>query len=159
MKIHKLNLDDYAENNFALLAFYTSLEPFQIAFQINKELNLSLKRSEKDLDFNFVEASFPYFVYEAVKTHCHWSLIANKCLTERPFMNSSGSLFSTHGFKEEVLKFLIPEKKNIDYFLKVKGIDEKEANEIFKKLKKQPILGTIYLLNPNQLKSVSNLIT
>lgn len=159
VKVHRLSLDDYAEVNFELLAIYTGIEPFQVAFQINKALDLSLKRQDKDLDFNFFEASFPHFFYEDVKKHTQWSLIANKCLTEQPFMNSSGSLFSTHGFKEEVVKFLMPDKKEIDYFLKIKGIDTSYATEIIQVLKKQSVLSNVYQLNPHQLKSFSNLIT
>lgn len=158
MKIHKLSLDDYLEDDYALLGIYSGLEPFQVAYQLNKNLGLRLIRTDKDLDLNFFEAAFPCFVYEDVKLHTHWSLIVNKCLTEQPFMNSSGSLFSTAGFKEEVVRFIVPEKKDTDYFLKIKGLEDLEVKACAKQIKSITNFGNVFTLNPNKIKSVNNLI-
>lgn len=53
---------------------------------------------------------------------------------------------------------LIPEKKQIDFFLIIKEADESYYNEILLKLKKLPNILAVYAINPSELKSKNNLL-
>lgn len=160
MKVHKLNLEDLEEDFFALFAIHTELEEYKLAYNLNRYLGLHLKRCNKDLDFNYLHASFSIFDWRDDKQDINWVLISNKCQSEIPRTVSSGTLSFEDTETETITTFLIPEQKKSDYILKVEGIEEESTEmDVLRKIQQIPAIQTCYTLEIDKLKSIKNLIT
>jgi hypothetical protein len=121
MANHKLILDDDIGEEFTLLAIHCSVEAYKMAYLLNKKVSLQLHRREVDLDFsvNGLEASFPLFEFENSTDYITYFLVANKHKSVLANTASSGGLFGDEIQQEVVTTFLLPEFKNVDFFLKI----------------------------------------
>lgn len=159
MAIHKLFEDDFEEDNYTLIAIHCSTEDYRLAYLLNKNLNLKLARKREDLDYNYMEASFSIYEWDDEQNFVKWNLVANTSKKEVERIASAGSLFSNQGGKRLVSKYLIPERKKVDYFIKVENeAFMKSAKLIVSKINAIAEVITAYTINPNQLKSKNNLI-
>ncbi len=162
MAIQRLVLDTITDDDFELIAIHSSLASYRLAFMLNKALDLKLSRKKEDINFEYNDllASFPLFQYDDHFQYCTYSLFGNKFQTKITSQkNSSKGLFNDNEDDAFVTKYLIPELKNVDYFLKI----ETEASEFSNK----PLLAnmltisqiiTVYMVEYNELKSKNNLI-
>ena len=155
MQIHSLGLDDFYEDNYTLIGIHTALEDFKLAYLLNNNLNTHFSRSNFSLDFetNDSKASFSIYNYTNEKYDDEWYLIANSFKEER--INTSDTL----GLPTETITYLIPEKKRVDYFIKIVG----EPNQfvIQKTLDKINSISqvvTSYTIETDTLKSKEFLI-
>lgn len=158
MALHRLFVDDFYDTSFTLIAIHCQIENFRLAYLLNTELKLNLKRTEKDLDFNYLMASYPVFEYYNSYDYSKWNLIGNVCVTETEGLQSSGSLFQ--GNQKTLTKhYLVPERKNVNYFLKIEKEDQclNEAILIQSILKIPQIIAS-YTVNVDELKSKNHLI-
>lgn len=152
------HLGQIIEDEFILIAIHGNIEDYKLAFLINKHLNFTLKRKEKDLDFYKKEGhiTFSVFEHQNIERDDTFYLISNiyKAVTEK--ITSAGSLFETSN--EEKTHFLIPEFKTTEYFLKIVS-DEPEIYEqkLVAQLNKIPSIITTYQVDLNNLKSKNNL--
>ena len=74
-------------------------------------------------------------------------------------MASAGSLFSDQKSKRTISKYLIPEQKKVDYFVKISSESNlKSSKIIISKINAIAEVITAYTVSPNQLKSKNNLI-
>lgn len=139
MQIHSLNFEDFCEEEYTLLGIHTTLEDYKLAYLLNQKLKTQFTRAKYDLDFQNEKnnASFSVYNFENTKYDFDWYLIANSYIQQTS--NTSNELF----FNSEIKTYLIPEKKNVDFFIKMTG----DANYSF-------IQNTI-----NQIKSISQVIT
>lgn len=158
MALHRLDLDEFYDDSFTLIAIHGQIEDYRLAYLLNKNLNLKLERCKKDLDFKYFTASYSYFEYRETLQCRTWYLIANSCIVEAESIPSSASLFD---FQQKAYKthFLVPEYKTVNYFLKI----EEEARHIdelrtLKKIIEIPKIVTSYKVDANQLKSKNYLI-
>ena len=88
-----------------------------------------------------------------------WNLVANTSKMEEEQTASAGSLFSNQQGKRTVSKYLIPERKRVDYFVKISSESHMKSSKIImSKINAIAEVITAYSLNPNQLKSKNNLI-
>ena len=158
MALHKLLVDDFYDDSFTLLALHCNLEDYRLAYLINTYLNLALKRSSKDIDFEYVTASYALFEYEDESKQIIWNLISNVCKKEEESLISTGMLFENQGKSIKTYN-LIPEFKNVNYLLKIDG-DGAYINErpILNKLNEIPQVVTAYNIEVSELKSRDNLI-
>ena len=105
-----------------ILAIYSGLPSYRLAFLINTCLFSQLKR-EKDLDF-YKDVKFPYFFFEDEVLQIEYRLIKNKTSqisTNEPFEASPlNSLFNESTAVEETF-YVLPEYKEVDYFLVLDG--------------------------------------
>ncbi len=160
MKVHKLNLEDFEEDLYTLLAIHTGLEEYKLAYNLNRFLNLRLSRSKKDLDLNYLHASFAIYQWKDGQHDQNWTLITNKCLREVPRTVSSGTLFFDEHHTETITTYLVPEQKKADYILKIEGIEEDSVElTLLKKIQQIPEIQTCYTVETEKLKSIKNLIT
>ena len=152
-KIHSFDFE--FDHDYTLIGIHSILEDYRIAYFLNQNLNINLNRPEEDLDFPSKKCSFPFYIYEDEATFTTWSLIANKYV----FVDNVSSL-KNNLFKEETkTSFLIPEKKKVDYFIKInRTISQNNLLDVLTKINKTPKIITSYFLNPNDLKSRENLI-
>ncbi|AXG68775.1 hypothetical protein KORDIASMS9_00991 [Kordia sp. SMS9] len=159
MAIHKLFEDDFEEDNYMLIAIHCSAEDYRLAYLLNSNLNLKLARKQEDLDYNYMEASFSIYEWNDDENFVTWNLVANTSRQEVEQVASAGSLFSNQQGKRTVSKFLIPERKKVDFFVKISSENQvKSPKIILSKINAVAEVITAYILDANQLKSKNNLI-
>lgn len=159
MLSHKLLLDE-VEEDYLLLAIHSSLEEYKIAYYLNRHLQINFSRARQDLDFNHgaVQALYPLYIFREPVKYRTYFLIKNKFSGPVKKVISSGSLFN----EEEVPSmnsYLIPEHREVDYFLKVdEDLDEDGVEKMINQIAAIPNVQTIYEVDHTQLKSRNNLI-
>lgn len=159
MAIHKLFEDDFEEDNYTLIAIHCSTEDYRLAYLLNTNLNLKLARKLEDLDYNYMEASFSIYEWDDEENFVTWNLVANTSKKEVEQMASAGSLFSDQKGKRTISKYLIPEQKKVDFFVKISSENYlKSSKIIISKINAIAEVITAYSVNPKQLKSKNNLI-
>ncbi len=159
MALHKLIMDDIFEDmSCSLIAIHTSIEDYRLAYILNRYLNISLKRKEKDLDFNNGLTQYSIYEWKNNRQRLVWNLVSNICKVETTTRVDYDSLFEK---QQKIVKTysLIPELNNVNYFLKVDNelTKDKEKN-IINSLLKISQITTAYTVNVGQLKSKENLI-
>ena len=155
MQIHSLGLDDFCEEEYSLIGIHTALEDFKLAYLLNKSLCTSFYKSRENLNFQNQrkKASFSIFNYTSVKYGFDWFLIANSSKRENQTESNELLLIS------ETKTYLIPEKKKVDFFLKISGdLAYSFVLEIVDKIKKIDQVITSYSIDKNTLKSKDFLI-
>ena len=150
-----LQLDFEYEHDYTLIGIHSSLEDFRMAFFLNKSLGLKLKRCKEDLDFEINNCSFSFFDYKDVNSMIYWSLITNKYVKTEEIHNNNSNLFND----ESKTTYLISEKKQVDFFIKIGGqINQTELHSILVKINKTKKVITSYSINPYDLSSKDYLI-
>ena len=152
-KIHSFDFEE--DHDYILIGIHSALEDFRLAYFLNQKLNLRLQRFEEDLDFPALNCSFSLFICEDEITLTSWSLIANRYVSVFSIAPSQDNLFG----EETKVFFLIPEKKQIDYFIKINGaIPPEDLTNILTEINSNNKIITSYTINPNTLISKENLI-
>ena len=158
MALHKLLVDQFYDDSYSLLALHCTIEDFRVAYLLNQYLNINLKRQKRDVDFEYTKASYALYEWEDYKKQMTWNLVSNICRREEESLVSSGLLFNN---QEKITRTfnLIPEFKNVNYFLKINN-DGNFINEkiIIDKLHKIPQIAAAYILDVSEVKSKDNLI-
>ncbi len=152
-KKHILKLE--IKHDYTLIGITSVLEDYHLAFKINKLFNIALRRNKKVLNFAKNKAKFSIYDFENSKTFDFWSLLTNKQIIEEKItkntFNLFDSLYSTY--------ILIPEKKEVDYFLKIEGeYTSQKIEKIIKNIQTIDGVQVCYRINPLLLKSKTNLI-
>ena len=141
-------LEDFSE----VYAVYSSAEAFELAFSLNKNLNLSFTRAKSDLSFKKSDAHFMVYKHEDKEGAFNMWLYSNSCKKET--INVASTLL----FKGESSEsFLLPEASKANYLLKYSG--EKDLFKAFVG-KFDLVSGVISLqkIPSKKLKSKNNLI-
>lgn len=152
-KIHSFDFE--YDHDYTLIGIHSTLEDYRIAYFLNTNLKIHLTRFKEDLDFESGNCKFPMYHYEDEATFTSWSLIANKQIFTDSIVTEKNNLFQ----EETKTSFFIPEKKQIDYFIKICGnLEPKEIQTILTKINHTFNIITSYTLDPNDLKSRDHLI-
>jgi hypothetical protein len=161
MAIHKLDLGEFDEIDYYLIAIHTSLEDYRLAFFINQMLPINLSKSKNEIQINIKEGetSFSRFYYDDIESGISWNLIQNKNEVIQYNKVNNQNLFSDVAMEVSIKVFLLPEFKKVDYFLKI------EHNEDTINVSKTQLLlntinsiSTVYIVDTNKIKSKNNLI-
>ncbi len=158
MALHKLLVDDFYDDTYKLIAIHCRLEDYRLAYLLNQNLDLNLKRKAADLDFKYLESSYSIFEWNNESEYVTWNLVSNVCKKEEDSLYSTGMLFDTN---EKVLKTfnLISELHKVDYFIKISDeIQNVNENLILSRLQAIPQIITSYTVNPLKIKSKDHLI-
>ncbi|RKR14939.1 hypothetical protein CLV91_1020 [Maribacter vaceletii] len=150
--VHKIT-EDFYEDNFILIALHSSLPDYALTYAINSSLKASFIRSKKDLDLSNI-ISFPFFEWEDEINDRYWTLITNSSRNKE-------NIITADLFKDEVTftrHYLVPEHKEIDYFLKIEEEDAYMVEDLLKALTTIPKIITAYKIDAENLKSKNNLI-
>lgn len=155
MQIHSLDLEDFCEDNYTLIGIHTALEDFKLAYLLNNNLDIHFSRANFSLDFESKESKASFSIYEYINEEYDfdWYLIANS------FTEEKRNEMDTLAFAAETKTYLIPEKKRVDYFIKIVGESNQEL--IYKtvdKIKKINQVVTSYTVDTSTLKSKDFLI-
>lgn len=148
---HKITAELY-DDSFKLIALHCSLSDYAMAYSLNRAVALKLERSEEDLAVsNF---SFPIFEWKDENNDTNWTLVSNAMKkTERI---ASVGLFND---KSEVVKhYLVEERREVDYFLKIEADDNLTISKIVSSINDIPKVITAYSIDVFNLKSKKNLI-
>ncbi|MGB0527734.1 MAG: IPExxxVDY family protein [Flavobacteriaceae bacterium] len=159
MKKQKYHLTlDEVDAKF-ILAIYSGLPSYRLAFLINTCLFSQLKR-EKDLDF-YKDVKFPYFFFEDEVLQIEYRLIKNKTSqisTKEPVEASPlNSLFNESTAVEETF-YVLPEYKEVDYFLVLDGeFGDNQLAHIEQEITKLEEILSAYYIPFENIKSKTHL--
>lgn len=156
MKVHKLDIDDFSEIDYDLIAINTTIEDYLLAFNINQMLKLTLSRHKNDIisTNNAKEVRFSRYGFEDENQDLYWSLVQNQ-----KWIDTAENNFSLFEQVQQKV-YLLPEFKNVDYFLKIEGseFDNNEIQDILFRIKKIINVSAVFTVDTDNLKSKNNLI-
>ena len=152
MQVYSLDIDDFNEDNYTLIGIHTALEDFKLAYLLNKNLDTHFSKANYSLDF---ESNASFSVYNDINEEYGFELylISNSYTEER--INASDTIV----LATETKTYLIPEKKKVDYFIKIVGEPTQET--IYKtvhQIKQINQVVTSYTVELDSLKSKQFLI-
>ena len=153
---HKLNLNQFPEN-YHLIAIHSDLDEFRLAFFLNKNLNISLKRKNNDIYFAEQDANYSSFEFLDETKYLKWIFFSNKSLVSEKKSNNDYGLFGQiNSALNEVS--LLNHQKSVDYFLIVENIaNNTYIEKVLKKISE--ISGVITsFMSENKLENKENLI-
>lgn len=161
MAIHKLDLGEFDEIDYHLIAIHTSLEDYRLAYFINQNLPINLSKSKDEIQINIKEGetNFSRFYYYDSENAISWNLIQNKNEVFQQKKDTDQNLFSdlTQGIATKV--YLLPEFKKADFFLKIENTDNAiEVSKIKTILNTIDSISTVYTVDIDQIRSKNNLI-
>ena len=153
---HKLNLNQFPEN-YHLIAIHSDLDEFRLAFFLNKELNIGLKRKNNDIYFSEQNANYSSYEFLDETKYLKWIFFSNKSLVSEKSPDQDLSLFSKGSTALNEMN-LLSQQKSVDYFLIIENIANKTyIDKVLKKISE--ISGVITsFLSENKLENKENLI-
>lgn len=138
--MNKFKLEVEYDYDFALIGISSHEKDYRICWAINNKLSFDLKKTddleikEKKLTEN---SMFSMYVHENPEEFVEYYIIANRC--------ESG--------------LLIPEHKQADYFLMIRGtVTDEQVESLVKQLRDINLVLTAYAIDASQLKSKQNLL-
>ena len=155
MPVYTLNINDFSTDDYALIGIHTTIDEAKLAYLLNKFLDMKFSKAISELDFTKKEHQSFYSVYEYVDTELdqEWFLITN--VYKSTSKTAEISLFN----ESDSVTRLIPEKKNIDFFLKIIGsLNTESIVKTIEKINKVPSIITSYEIEVESLKSKDFLI-
>ena len=161
MAIHKLDLGEFDEIDYHLIAIHTSLEDYRLAYFINQKLPINLGKSKNEIQINIKEGEtkFSRFYYHDVENEISWDLIQNTSEIVQQKNDNSQGLFSNIDIEVSTKVYLLPELKKVDYFLKIENTDKTmDMSKIQSILNTIENITTVYSVETNKIKSKNNLI-
>ena len=161
MAIHKLELGEFDEIDYHLIAIHTSLEDYRLAYFINQKLSVNLGKSKNEIQINIKEGEtkFSRFYYYDAEKGVSWNLVQNKNEVIQQKSDNAQNLFSNLNLEISTKVYLLPEFKKVDYFLKIENPeDTMNMAKIYALLNKIKSISTVYSVETNTIKSKNNLI-
>jgi hypothetical protein len=155
MPVYALEIDDFCEEEYSLIGIHSTLEDYKLAYLLNKNLSTKFYKDKEDLEFvrEKTKVSFSIYNYENNENDFDWFLITNSYRRENKSISKDLLLTS------ETKTYLIPEKKKVDFFLKISGIVEYEfVLKTINKIKNIENVITAFSIDKNTLKSKDFLI-
>lgn len=159
----ELNIDF----EYSVIAIKTILDDYQLAFHLNKHLNTFFVRHKRDIDVQGKSENelsyYSHFSYQNEEDMEEWHLISNKYNTENQFAEeveeTSQDLFSLNNQTTQITKYFIPEKKEVNYLLRLDFIENKKRiDDLISKIRSIPTITTAFSIEYNTLRSKRNLI-
>lgn len=142
---------------YSLIGIHTSVEGYHLAYLLNKNLNTSFSKSLQHLDFKNNNATYSIYEFVDESKQQETFLISNKFIGNHTQITDA-NLFSD-SISYSTTSYLIPEKKKVDFFLKIEGDTlPSEIKKILNKLNNIHQIITSYNINPSDLKSKDFLI-
>jgi hypothetical protein len=138
--MNKFKLTIEYDYDFTLVGISCHEKDYRIAWALNNKLKTELKKTEDlkiELKKNTSPTLFPFYEYIDEEAFREYFLIGNR------------------GGKG----MLIPEQKQVDYFLMIRGsYTDADKNNLLKQLKDINIVLAAYDIDANQLDSKQNLL-
>ena len=156
--MRKLVLDDIIEDiNYTLIGIHCSIEDYRLAYLLNQNLELNLKRKTFNIDYND-KSSYSIFEWEDQKQLVIWNLVSNISKVEISNTIDKNSLF-TNDEKFTKTHHLVPEYKKVNFILKINdNLSPNIEKHILNRILSIPQVVTAYTIDVSQLKSKDHLI-
>jgi hypothetical protein len=161
MAKYKLLSEEYEEIDYQLIAIHTSIEDYRLAYFINKNLPITLSKCKADISIheNNQDIQFTRFFFDDQKNHIYWNLVQNKNQGYQNLTTLSTGLFLDNNASFSTKKYLIPEYKKVDFFLKIEtDLTDLMFQQTLAALKTIPKISTVYPVAIEKIKSKNNLI-
>ncbi|WP_333599621.1 IPExxxVDY family protein [Flavobacterium sp.] len=161
MTVHKLHLDEFDEIDYQLIAIHSPLEDYRLAYYINQNLPINLKKSNCNIHISSKEGEtqFTRFIFEDDTKDISWNLIQNQNAVFVSSQTGNQGLFAESNTKFSTKIYLIPEFKKVDYFLKIENAEATvDVLKIANCIKKIDRVSTVYAVEVEKIKSKNNLI-
>ncbi|MGL2965556.1 IPExxxVDY family protein [Flavobacterium sp. XGLA_31] len=161
MAVHKLHIDEFDDIDYQLIAIHSPLEDYRLAYYINQNLPINLRKSDCNIHISHKEGEtqFTRFIFEDEKRDILWNLIQNQNEISIASGGGNAGLFAEEGHSFSAKIYLIPEFKKVDYFLKIENGDASvEVSKIANCIKKIDRVSTVYAVDAEKIKSKNNLI-
>ena len=161
MAVHKLDLGEFDEIDYHLIAIHTSIEDYRLAYFINQKLPINLGKDKDEIHINIKEGetTFSRFFYYDAEKAISWNLIQNVNEVVQHKNDNDQDLFSNINVEVSTKVYLLPEFKKVDYFLKIENMDETmDLSKIQSMLNTIENITTAYSVETNKIKSKNNLI-
>lgn len=156
MPVYELDFNVCDSNEYLLIGIHTTLNDYKLAYLLNGILNSLFKKASYCLDIkikNDVKTSFSVYEYLNLKSDHNWFLINN--VSKHKIKSEEIGLFA----ENTVINYLVPEKKKVDYFIKIEGdFDYTFIENAVQKIKQIPQVITSYQIEVDTLKSKDFLI-
>jgi hypothetical protein len=155
----KLVLNTSVDTDFKLIGLNASIEPFKLAFLINKNLNTQFKRARYDVEM-FSKNNITYFAlfsYCDLKTSCNLYLVQNKS----KYIDQSPKFVSTlfDDQEQSIRTNLINSHKHSDYLIKVEDeFDRFKVKKMVLELNDIRQIISAYEILAEDVKTPENLI-
>jgi hypothetical protein len=144
---------DLDEDPFSLVALHSSMEDYELVYQINLGLHAKFRRCKEDFRLS-PQISFPIFEWRDERHDRDWILVTNNNISEDALVRSDlfrdEPSFTTH--------HLVQELKEVDYLIKILHDDMDVEEEVVRPLLRIRKMITAYTVDPDKLKSKNNLI-
>ena len=150
--IHKIS-EDFYNVPFTLIALHSSIADFSLAYALNSSLKIKLKRSGKDLEVA-PNGSFPFFTWRDIINDRDYMLVGNKGSGRNE--SNIGNLFQDQ--PSMTAYRLIPEYKDVDYFLKIEQDEYDMEEEFLRAVLSISKVVAAYCVDTDRMKSKNNLI-
>ncbi|MBS9768391.1 MAG: IPExxxVDY family protein [Flavobacteriaceae bacterium] len=133
------------EIDFSLIGIYSVEKAYRLAFLLNKWTRTYLVKSKE-------KYLFEMFEYEDELHFRSFYLIKNKFFLEKKM--------SVGLFEEKIIEtnYLIPEKKEIDYFIKIHDCESFFLTKFLEQIKSIEEVQMAHIIDAENLKSKQNLI-
>ena len=161
MAILKLQLDDFDEIDYDLIAIHSILEDYRLAYFINQKLPILLKKSKEEIEIHTKEgeAFFSKFTFSDFLNDVQWSLISNKNEIIVKKKSTGQNLFLNINVEIANKIYLLSELKKVDYFLKIENNKaDTDINQVLKSIHSIDQIAAVYIVDPKKIKSKNNLI-
>jgi hypothetical protein len=145
---------------YILMAIHSTIEPYRMAFLINKHLRLSFRRTEVDQDIlqQAYTANYPVYKYFDQEQNAAFYLIPNKCWGTSNLETASQGLFNNEE-SSKVKTLLIKEYGTVDFLLKIeKDEDYFPLKKLLNTLGEIPQVISVYQLDTFKIKQPDYLI-
>ena len=150
MATHKLTFEDFDSDDFSLIAIYTTLDDYLLAYKLNCACNLNLKRSKEDIVYSENELHSFYDAHH-MPTDNYLALLKNK--SEVSNIKNENELFTFNK-----VAFILPEFSKADFFLKIEPQNKELTESIINKIKSIQQVSTVRYIAHNAIKNKRNLI-
>lgn len=160
MSVNRIAFSDFDIEDFYLFALHAHVPSYKMAFLLNKYLEFQLHKS--DVDFlaysrKGLEASYCKYVYRDTVQSITYTLIDNSGIVTEVSEQKVGLFDEVAPIPK--LQKLIPEFKNVDFFLKIetdyKGFNSKLL--VSKIMDIKPVIAS-YEVDIDKIKDKTNLI-
>lgn len=157
--MHKLVLDTSIDIGFKLIGLIASIEPFKLAFLINKNLKTQFVRARYDVEMFEKNNTVYYALYTYCdpKTYCNLYFVQNKT----KYIDQNPKFVTTlFDDQEQILgKNLLNSHKHSDYFIKIEDeYDRFKIKKMILELNDIPQIISAFEIYSEDIKSPENLI-
>jgi hypothetical protein len=161
MAVYKFSDWEMEDDPFLLIGIHSTVEPYRIAFLINKFLKISFKRELRDQDVNMEDyiAQYPVFHFQDKENNVSLYLAANHCKAQHIGISSSGGSLFENNEPTEIKTTLIKEYRRVDYLIKIeKDVEHYPLEKMLTELIKIPQVISVYEIDSLSIKNKDYLI-